>query len=82
MTPARRPTASGASTLVEGEFPLTAENGFLPELDKIPADIARRAKVLVLNYPNNPTGASATPKPTAARSSCWIWCRCRPPGAA
>jgi LL-diaminopimelate aminotransferase len=40
---------------------LTAENGFLPDLDAIPADVLRKAKVLVLNYPNNPTGASATP---------------------
>jgi LL-diaminopimelate aminotransferase len=39
---------------------LTAENNFLPDLASIPSDILRRAKVLVLNYPNNPTGASAT----------------------
>lgn len=39
---------------------LTAENNFLPDLSAIPADTLRRAKVLVLNYPNNPTGASAT----------------------
>lgn len=39
---------------------LTKENGFLPDLDAIPADIARRAKLLYLNYPNNPTGAAAT----------------------
>jgi LL-diaminopimelate aminotransferase len=39
---------------------LTAENSFLPDLASIPSDILRRAKVLVLNYPNNPTGASAT----------------------
>jgi LL-diaminopimelate aminotransferase len=43
-------------------LPLTEENGFLPDLDTIPADILKRAKVLVLNYPNNPTGASATPE--------------------
>ncbi len=42
------------------EFPLSAENGFLPELDKIPGDIVKRAKVIYLNYPNNPTGAIAT----------------------
>ncbi len=41
---------------------LTAENRFLPDLANIPADILARAKVLVLNYPNNPTGASATPE--------------------
>ncbi len=38
---------------------LTRENGWLPNLDAIPADVARRAKVLWLNYPNNPTGAVA-----------------------
>lgn len=40
--------------------PLTKENDFLPDLDSIPADICNRAKLLYLNYPNNPTGASAT----------------------
>jgi LL-diaminopimelate aminotransferase len=43
-------------------LPLREENGFLPDLKSIPADILARAKVLVLNYPNNPTGASATPE--------------------
>ncbi|HXG48115.1 MAG TPA: LL-diaminopimelate aminotransferase [Methylomirabilota bacterium] len=42
-------------------LPLTEENQFLPDLDAVPADVLRRAKVLVINYPNNPTGASATP---------------------
>ncbi len=37
-------------------LPLLAENDFLPDLDAIPADIRRRAKLLVLNYPNSPTG--------------------------
>lgn len=41
---------------------LTEQNHFLPDLDSIPKDILKRAKVLVLNYPNNPTGASATPE--------------------
>lgn len=41
-------------------LPLTEENQFLPDLDSIPADILSKAKVLVINYPNNPTGASAT----------------------
>ncbi len=41
-------------------LPLRAENDFLPELDAIPADILRRAKLLVLNYPNSPTGKAAT----------------------
>jgi LL-diaminopimelate aminotransferase len=43
-------------------LPLTAENNFLPNLDTIPAEVLSKAKVLVLNYPNNPTGASATPE--------------------
>ncbi|MGF1448931.1 MAG: LL-diaminopimelate aminotransferase [Opitutales bacterium] len=41
-------------------LPLTAQNAFLPDLGSIPADILARAKVIVINYPNNPTGASAT----------------------
>ncbi len=43
-------------------LPLTPENKFLPRLDTIPREILNKAKVLVLNYPNNPTGASATPE--------------------
>jgi LL-diaminopimelate aminotransferase len=42
-------------------LPLTEANNFLPDLDSIPKDILSKAKVLVINYPNNPTGASATP---------------------
>jgi LL-diaminopimelate aminotransferase len=41
-------------------LPLLAENDFFPELDSIPADVARRAKLLVINYPNSPTGRVAT----------------------
>lgn len=41
-------------------MPLLKENGFLPDLDAIPPEVARRAKILWLNYPNNPTGAVAT----------------------
>jgi LL-diaminopimelate aminotransferase len=40
-------------------MPLLRENGFLPDLKAIPADVARRAKLLFINYPNNPTGATA-----------------------
>lgn len=39
--------------------PLLPENNFLPDLDSIPADIARKAKLFYVNYPNNPTGAAA-----------------------
>ena len=41
-------------------MPLRAENGFLPLLKEIPTDVARRAKLMFINYPNNPTGAMAT----------------------
>lgn len=42
------------------KLPLLAENDFLPDLASIPADVRRRAKLLVLNYPNSPTGKVAT----------------------
>jgi len=38
---------------------LTAANGWLPDLGAIPADVARRARIMWLNYPNNPTAATA-----------------------
>ncbi|MBQ9359288.1 MAG: LL-diaminopimelate aminotransferase [Abditibacteriota bacterium] len=38
-------------------MPLLEENGFLPDLDAIPEDVAKGAKLMYLNYPNNPTGA-------------------------
>ena len=44
------------------DMPLVAENAFLPDLSAVPSDKLKRAKVMVLNYPNNPTGASATPE--------------------
>ena len=40
-------------------LPLTEEHDFLPDLDAIPADVREQARVLWLNYPNNPTGALA-----------------------
>jgi LL-diaminopimelate aminotransferase len=40
-------------------MPLTEENDFLPDLGQIPPEVARRAKLLWLNYPNNPTAAVA-----------------------
>ncbi len=57
------PTYRTAARLAGGEvfaMPLRAENDFLPDLDSIPEDVRRRAKILWLNYPNNPTGATAT----------------------
>jgi LL-diaminopimelate aminotransferase len=44
------------------EMPLLKENGFLPDLDAIPAETLERAKMIFLNYPNNPTAAIATPE--------------------
>ncbi len=53
----------GVGTLFAGgepyHLPLREENGFLPDLDAVPPNVARRAKLLWLNYPNNPTGAVA-----------------------
>lgn len=53
----------GIGTLLAGgesyDMILKEENGFLPDLESIPADIARKAKLMFLNYPNNPTGAVA-----------------------
>jgi LL-diaminopimelate aminotransferase len=40
-------------------LPLTAKNNFIPDLDAIPKDILKKAKILFINYPNNPTGAVA-----------------------
>jgi LL-diaminopimelate aminotransferase len=54
------PVYNNYTLLCHGEpyvVPLLAENKFLPDLSKIPEDIAKRAKLFFLNYPNNPTGA-------------------------
>ncbi len=57
-------TVVKVNTLLAGgtpyEIPLLAENGFLPDLTNIPGDVVKKAKLLYLNYPNNPTGAVAT----------------------
>ena len=56
------PVYSVGTMLAGGEsyfMPLKRETGFLPDLDAIPEDIARRAKLLWINYPNNPTAAVA-----------------------
>ena len=56
------PVYPSCTILAGGEpyfMPLKAENGFLPELEAIPDDIARKAKIMFLNYPNNPTAAVA-----------------------
>ncbi len=50
------PILAGAEAAI---MPLVPELGFVPDLDAIDADTARRAKLLFVNYPNNPTGAFA-----------------------
>ena len=54
----------GIGTLFAGGvpqfMPLLKERHFLPDLRSVPVETARRAKLLFLNYPNNPTGAVAT----------------------
>lgn len=63
MTVPGYPVAGTYTKYFGGEvynLPLLAENNFLPDLDGIPAEIAKRAKLMVLNYPNSPTGALAT----------------------
>ncbi|MGE5380710.1 MAG: LL-diaminopimelate aminotransferase [Methylocystaceae bacterium] len=40
-------------------MPLTPENGFIPVLADIPVEAAKKAKMMFINYPNNPTGATA-----------------------
>lgn len=42
------------------QLPLTEENSFLPKLDTLSDSVLEKAKLLYLNYPNNPTGATAT----------------------
>jgi LL-diaminopimelate aminotransferase len=63
MTVPGYPVAGTHTRYYGGEvhrLPLLRENGFLPDLDAIPDDVKRRAKLLVLNYPNSPTGVVAT----------------------
>lgn len=63
MTVPGYPVAGTHTRYYGGEvhnLPLLEENGFYPDLASIPADIRKRAKLLVINYPNSPTGAVAT----------------------
>ncbi|HEY1387613.1 MAG TPA: LL-diaminopimelate aminotransferase [Ktedonobacterales bacterium] len=56
------PVAATAVAMIGGvahELPLSEENGWLPDLNAIPAEMLSRARTLWLNYPNNPTGATA-----------------------
>lgn len=43
-------------------MPMTPENGYIIDLDAIPEDIARKASLIIVNYPNNPTAAVAPPE--------------------
>ena len=57
------PVYANATRLAGGTpyfMPIGPENNYLPELDKIPEKVAQKAKLIFLNYPNNPTGAVAT----------------------
>jgi LL-diaminopimelate aminotransferase len=56
MTYARAAAFAGAEVYL---LPLLPEHGFLPNLDAVPQEVARRARLLWLNYPNNPTAAVA-----------------------
>src|SRR6187455_1710349 len=63
MTVPGYPVAGTHTRYYGGEvfpLPLQAANGFYPDLDAIPVAVKRRAKLLVINYPNSPTGAVAT----------------------
>jgi LL-diaminopimelate aminotransferase len=56
------PVYAMGTLLAGGEayyLPLREENGFLPDLESVPAEVLGRARTLWLNYPNNPTGAVA-----------------------
>jgi len=63
MTVPGYPVAGTHTRYYGGEvyrLPLRAENDFYPDLDGIPPEIRRRAKLLVINYPNSPTGKTAS----------------------
>ena len=52
----------GGTQLADGDpymYPITPRTNFLVELDEVPAEVLKRAKILYLNYPNNPTAAIA-----------------------
>jgi LL-diaminopimelate aminotransferase len=56
------PPYKGGTILAAGKpylMPLRESNAFLPDLEKIPLGIIRKAKIIYINYPNNPTAATA-----------------------
>ncbi|MDR2108387.1 MAG: LL-diaminopimelate aminotransferase [Coriobacteriales bacterium] len=59
------PVYSGGATLMHAHshfLPMSAQNGWLASFDEVPAEVLSRARILFLGYPNNPTGAVATPE--------------------
>jgi LL-diaminopimelate aminotransferase len=59
------PVYNIGSILADGKpykMPLRADNDFLPDLDAVPSSIAKKAKLMFLNYPNNPTSSTASLK--------------------
>ena len=57
------PAYLGAATVAQAnvyQVPLVEEGNFMPQLEKIPADVAKAAKLFLVNFPNNPTGSVAT----------------------
>lgn len=58
------PAYKVAATLAKATYfaiPVHERDGFLPDYNVVPKEIAEKVKLLILNYPNNPTGALATP---------------------
>ncbi|MGD9547774.1 MAG: aminotransferase class I/II-fold pyridoxal phosphate-dependent enzyme [Candidatus Krumholzibacteriia bacterium] len=69
------PAYFGAARLCEAEIfelPLREERGFVPDLGGIPPEVARKARMLILNYPNNPTGGVCD---LAFLAGAVDWCR-------
>ena len=55
-------------------YPVRKEDGWLPDLKRIPEEVARKARILWINYPNSPSGALA-PLPFLKEAA--AWCRAR-----
>ncbi len=69
------PVYAGGPTLAGAEafgLPLLAANGFQPDLPAVPADVRARANLVIIGYPNNPTGAVAADGLFADLAGCGI----------